>query len=115
MVIKSYTILFIPAEFSGKGRRNNVGDEAAELQQLANLWRRRCEIPQACPTIAAWRRTAGTKRRMGFLADVVENDESLKAVEYAGRHLSSALGVKLKPVAIEALLQAWEDQKSSAP
>jgi hypothetical protein len=51
--------------------------------------------------------------RMAFLADVVRQDTSLKAVEYAGRFLSEALGAKLKPLAVQKLLQIWEQQKDT--
>jgi len=52
-------------------------------------------------------------QRMAFLADVVAKDGSLNAVEYAGRFLSDALDAKLKPLAVRALLQAWDQKKGS--
>ena len=51
------------------------------------------------------------KKRMQFLADVIAGDPSLRAVEYAGRYLTSALGSKLKPLAVGPILEAWKKQK----
>lgn len=50
--------------------------------------------------------------RMAFLVEVVRTDTSLRAVEYAGRQLSSALGANLKPVAVRPLLEAWERRRA---
>ncbi|HEX7478479.1 MAG TPA: hypothetical protein VF331_11775 [Polyangiales bacterium] len=62
----------------------------------------------------AWKREDISKgQRMAFLADVVAKDGSLNAVEYAGRFLSGALDAKLKPLAVRALLQVWDQKKSS--
>lgn len=61
-----------------------------------------------------WKREDIAKgQRMAFLADVVAKDGSLNAVEYAGRFLSEALDAKLKPLAVRALLQAWDQKKGS--
>lgn len=49
--------------------------------------------------------------RMAFLADVLRDDPSLDAVEYAGRLLAGALKLKLKPLAVQPLLQAWQERK----
>jgi len=53
------------------------------------------------------------KDRAAFLAEVIRTDRSLKAVEYAGRFLSGVLNVKVKPLAIDALLQVWEQKRDS--
>ena len=59
-----------------------------------------------------WKRDDISKvQRMSFLADVVRQDASLQAVEYAGRLLSNALEARLKPLATEELLQVWEKKK----
>ncbi|HXV80089.1 MAG TPA: hypothetical protein VEG60_09440, partial [Candidatus Binatia bacterium] len=61
-----------------------------------------------------WKRDDIPKRqRMGFLAEVMTHDQSLRAVEYAGRFLSVALDAKLKPLAIKRLLKVWEEKKST--
>lgn len=61
-----------------------------------------------------WKREdLSKKQRMAFLAKVVEQDDSLKAVEYAGRYLCEALNIGVKPLAIKPLLRAWEAQKES--
>jgi hypothetical protein len=51
--------------------------------------------------------------RMSFMADVIAKDKSLNAVEYAGRYLSDALDVKLKPLAVKVLLKVWREKKDS--
>jgi hypothetical protein len=51
------------------------------------------------------------KERMTFLVEVIQHDESLRAVEYAGRYLREGLGENLSPLAIKSLLQAWEEKK----
>jgi len=61
-----------------------------------------------------WTREDIPKRdRLQFMADVMTNDASLKGVDEAGRLLSSALKANLKPLAIKALLDRWNDAKSS--
>jgi len=61
-----------------------------------------------------WNRQDVSKRdRAAFLADVLRGDDSLKAVEYAGRYLNDALQTKFKPLAVKALLEAWEKSKGS--
>lgn len=61
-----------------------------------------------------WNRQDIPKRdRAAFLVDVIRGDDSLKAVEYAGRYLNDALQTKLKPVAAKPLLEAWEKSKDS--
>jgi hypothetical protein len=47
--------------------------------------------------------------RLNFLADVVRGDPSLSAVAADGRYLSQALEAKLKALAIDSLLQKWEE------
>jgi hypothetical protein len=61
-----------------------------------------------------WKREDISKKdRLAFLADVVADDPSLHAVEYAGRFLSDALEAKLKPLAVKELLQVWNQKKTS--
>lgn len=46
------------------------------------------------------------KNRMQFLIGVIQNDRSLKAVEYAGRFFVGAAELQVKPLATE-YMQAW--------
>lgn len=48
------------------------------------------------------------EERLRFLVDVIRTDESLTAVEYAGRYLNGALGLNFKPLAVEQLLDAFQ-------
>ncbi len=51
--------------------------------------------------------------RLQFLADILRSDESLQVVEYAGRYFAQGTGDKLKPIAIDAHLKWWEENKDS--
>lgn len=53
------------------------------------------------------------KDRMQFLADVIEHDESLKAVEYAGRYFMKEAGLKFKPLAVTPILEWWRNNKNT--
>jgi hypothetical protein len=53
--------------------------------------------------------------KKAFLVHVLESDTSLGAVEYAGRLLASALGSRLKPLAVRQLLEAYVQQESGKP
>lgn len=61
-----------------------------------------------------WKRENIPKKdRMQFLIDVMQNDQSLKAVEYAGRYFidGANLKIKISPMAVEYLVNWWEDNK----
>ena len=49
--------------------------------------------------------------RLDFMIDVMKHDPSLTAVEYAGRHFTSGTGQKIKPMAIEYLVDWWGKHK----
>ena len=51
------------------------------------------------------------KERMAFLIDVIRNDDSLTAVEYAGRFFAKGAGIKLHPLAIEEYSKWWEENR----
>lgn len=51
------------------------------------------------------------KSRLEFLVDVYKNDESLAAVEYAGRYLAIGLNVTAGPLDYGAILDGWEKAK----
>jgi len=51
------------------------------------------------------------KDRMEFLVDVIRNDKSLTAVEYAGRFFSQGAGIKLHPLGVKAALKWWEENQ----
>ena len=61
-----------------------------------------------------WNRENIPKReRMQFLAGVIQRDQSLKAVEYAGRYFTQAAELKLKPLAIKQILDWWKINKNT--
>jgi F0F1-type ATP synthase epsilon subunit len=45
--------------------------------------------------------------RLDFLIDVMKHDPSLAAVEYAGRYFNIGTGLRIKPMAIEYLVDWW--------
>ncbi|MCH8010664.1 MAG: hypothetical protein IIA61_01745 [Candidatus Marinimicrobia bacterium] len=51
------------------------------------------------------------KERMQFLVEVLKNDSSLKVVEYAGRFFTQESGQQLKPLAVKALLDWWDENR----
>lgn len=60
-----------------------------------------------------WQREDFSKyERMEFLADVLKSDNSLRAVEYAGRYFSKATGLKKKTLAVLEFLDWWEKNKN---
>ncbi len=48
---------------------------------------------------------------MQFLVDIIERDTDLNAVEYAGRYFTQGASLKIKPLAIEYLLNWWKENK----
>ena len=50
--------------------------------------------------------------RLAFLVEVLETDRSLKACEYAGRYFTKGTELKIKPLAIDYLLDWWEENKN---
>lgn len=51
--------------------------------------------------------------RLDFLISVIETDDSLKAVEYAGRYFTKATKTNFKPLATLALIQWWKDNRAT--
>lgn len=43
--------------------------------------------------------------------DVMRNDSSLMAVEYAGRYFTSGADLKIKPAAVDYLYEWWQKNK----
>lgn len=59
-----------------------------------------------------WERKDFSKyERMEFLAYVLKNDQSLRAVEYAGRYFRKEAGLKKKTLAVSEFLDWWEKNK----
>lgn len=57
------------------------------------------------------RNDIGKKEKMQFFIDVIQNDSSLNAVEYAGRYFNEGADLKYKPLAIELILDWWKVNK----
>jgi hypothetical protein len=49
--------------------------------------------------------------RLDFMIDVMKNDSSLTAVEYAGRHFTSGTELTIKPLAVEYLVEWWKNHR----
>lgn len=59
-----------------------------------------------------WKRNDISKiDRLDFLIKVMKHDSSLTAVEYAGRFFTSGTDQKIKPLAIDYLVDWWEKHK----
>jgi uncharacterized protein YoxC len=52
------------------------------------------------------------KLRMQFLIDVIQHDSSLNAVEYAGRYFTNGADLKIKPIAIDYLVNWWNEHSN---
>lgn len=51
--------------------------------------------------------------RMDFLLGVLRVDSSLRAAEYAGRYFTLLAGLQVKPLAVDYLVQWWNDHRSN--
>jgi len=51
--------------------------------------------------------------RLQFLINVIKNDISLNAIEYAGRYFTDGVNLKIKPLAIDYLIDWWEKNKNN--
>lgn len=65
---------------------------------LEYIWKKRDDIAK--------------KDRMAFLAHVLETDGSLQVVEYAGRFFTQESKQKIKPLAVDVLLDWWRSNKA---
>lgn len=57
------------------------------------------------------RQELSKKQRMQFLIDIIEKDDNLIAIEYAGRYFTQGADLKIKPLAIEYLMKWWKENK----
>lgn len=61
-----------------------------------------------------WKRNDLPKKpRLQFLIDVIRSDRSLRAVEYAGHYFMKGTQLKIKPLAVDQLLDWWEKNKDT--
>ena len=51
------------------------------------------------------------RMRIEFYINVIQNDQSLLVIEYAGRYFNKDTGQKFKPLAINAILDWWNKNK----
>lgn len=65
---------------------------------LEYIWKQRDDVPK--------------KDKMQFLADILKLDGSLRVVEQAGRFFTSESKQKIKPLAVDVLLDWWEKNKT---
>lgn len=50
--------------------------------------------------------------RLDFMIEVMKQDYSLNAIEYAGRHFTSGANLKIKPLAVDYLVKWWNDHRN---
>ena len=62
------------------------------------IWKKRDDVPK--------------KDRMQFLADTLQSDNSLRVVEHAGRFFTEESNQKIKPLAVDVLLDWWKKNKA---
>lgn len=62
------------------------------------IWKKREDVPK--------------KDRMQFLVDTMQSDNSLRVVEYAGRFFTQESKQKIKPLAVDVLVDWWKKNKS---
>jgi apolipoprotein N-acyltransferase len=49
--------------------------------------------------------------RLDFMIEIMKQDSSLTAVEYAGRHFTAGTKLKIKPSAVEYLVSWWNEHR----
>ena len=61
-----------------------------------------------------WERNDISKKdKMQFLIDIVQSDESLRAVEYAGRLFTQGAGLNASPLQVDLMLKWWQENKNT--
>lgn len=61
-----------------------------------------------------WNRNDISKRdKMQFLIEIIESDESLRAVEYAGRIFTQGAGLNASPLQVDLMLKWWQENKNT--
>jgi seryl-tRNA synthetase len=90
---------FDPSKLSLNDLANQYKQAPAQLRPalLEYIWNRN-DIPKI--------------DRLDFLMEVMETDESLNAVEYAGRHFTSGTEQKIKPLAVDHLSKWWKEHRN---
>jgi hypothetical protein len=80
-------------------KRNYQGQDALSFYKpvlIEYIWKRD-DIPK--------------KEGMAFMIEVIRNDDSLTAVEYAGRFFAKEAGIKVVPIAIKEFSKWWDENK----
>jgi hypothetical protein len=74
----------------------NKRDSYEKPNYLAYVWKRK-DIPQI--------------DRLDFMIKVIETDDSLTAVEYAGRYFISGTKAPIRHFAVKFILKWWQDNR----
>jgi hypothetical protein len=78
-------------------------DALSQQYQAAATW-----IKPAILGFISNRNDLSMKARLDFFILVMKTDSSLTAVEYAGRYFTQATGQHIRPLAVEYLVQWWD-------
>lgn len=86
------------------------------LPELTTYYQQQASLDYRKPAIIEHiykRDDIATGDKLKFLVGVIEKDDSLDAVEYAGRFFGQLAGVKLHPLAVPHYLKWWAENKDT--
>lgn len=102
--VSGFTIPWLP----------NIDPSHLPLAVLArDYWAAPAQLRPALLEFIASRNDFSKQDRLNFLLEVLERDESLRAVEYAGRFFGQLSGAGLKPMAVDAFKDWWSKNRST--
>ncbi len=92
---------------------NNIDPNKLSIANLREAYRSSISIFHAYfVNFVNERKDISKKERMGFLIDVIRDDESLIATSYAGKFFAKEAGIEWKHFVIKPLLDWWEENKN---
>jgi hypothetical protein len=94
---------------------NHIDPTKLSLQDLKKIYYNSAYLkPAILEFIWKKRNDISKQDKMQLLAEVLQSDNDLTAVEYAGRYFNEGAGLNYKPLAVEQLLEWWENNKEKA-
>ncbi len=94
--------------------QNNVDPAKLNLNDLKSAFNSAPKPIRLALMEYVWKREDFSKRdRMAFMVEILKDSQSLAEVEYAGRYFMEVSQQKLKPLAVEQLLDWWEKNKDT--
>lgn len=93
---------------------SNIDPSKLSLNEIKNIYKSSQSPFRPALIEFVWKQDGiGKKDKMSFFIEVMKSDESLRAVEYAGRYFCIAAKLNLKPMAIDNMLKWWDKNKNN--